>query len=327
MREFGIIRQYFNWPVTDFSLSADETDCGNILLPTGDDASAITVPTEHSLVQSIDTQVAGVHFPENAPADRIAQRALRCAISDLAAMGATPHSFHLALSLPSGIQESWIRDFSHGLKECALNYNIPLIGGDTTSAPVTVISIQVQGITPQNKILTRSGAQPGDNIWVTGQLGGASAVLQQIIDQPDTDIPLAQSYYYPKPCITAGKVLLPIATSAMDISDGLLQDAAHIASASGVVMNIKSNLIPLNPLMTSSGIREEDQLQYALTGGDEYQLLFTAPPSVDSMLERISKETELTCIGNVIQTNQNQRPEVLLDAEIPDFKRTGYQHF
>ncbi len=314
LTEFELIKHCFNWPQNN----------SDIICAVGDDASIVHVPSGYELVQSIDTQVADVHFPASAPAHLIAQRALRCAISDLAAMGATPQAFHLALSLPKNISQQWLESFSSGLRACADEYAIDLIGGDTTSSPAIVITLQVQGIVPAGKALTRNTAAIGDDIWLSGEVGRSAAALSNILESPkslvENDDSLAAAYFYPQAQIALGKQLQNLATSAMDISDGLLQDMSHIAKASQCCLNIESQLVPVSALAIKQ-CGQKPALQFALSGGDDYQLLFTAAKSVRAELEA------LHCfrIGTVQERIQDQW--VLLDSQPVDNKHMGYQHF
>ena len=325
MNEFELIKTFFDW--------ADSPE-ENIVKSIGDDCSIVQVPSGFELVQSIDTQVADVHFPAKAPADLIAQRALRCALSDLAAMGAKPQGFHLALSIPKEFQhisfQQWLKDFSKGLKACAQEFNIPLIGGDTTSSPVPVITIQVQGLVQAGKALRRDGAQVGDDIWLSGPTGLASAALEQVLENPADSSGLAQAYYYPQPQIELGTKLIGLANSALDISDGLLQDAAHTAKASGLTLDIDTAAVPTD-ILKGAGIRSETLLRHALTGGDDYQLLFTAPSSHSSQIAELNnlQGAQLVKIG---RTKAKEDQAVLLDSKPidsapADLTSSGYQHF
>ena len=325
MNEFELIKTFFDW--------ADSPE-ENIVKSIGDDCSIVQVPAGFELVQSIDTQVADVHFPAQAPADLIAQRALRCALSDLAAMGAKPQGFHLALSIPKEFPhisfQQWLTDFSKGLKACAQTFNIPLIGGDTTSSPVPVITIQVQGLVAAGKALRRDDAQIGDDIWLSGPTGLASAALEQVLSNPADSSGLAQAYYYPQPQVELGQKLIGLASSALDISDGLLQDAAHIAKASGLTLDIDSAAVPTD-ILKDADIQSETLLRHALTGGDDYQLLFTAPSSHSSQIAELNslQGVELVKIG---RTKAKEDQAVLLDSKAidsapADLTSSGYQHF
>lgn len=329
LTEFELIKHCFNWP----------QDNEYIICGVGDDASIIQVPSGYELVQSIDTQVADVHFPASAPAQLIAQRALRCAISDLAAMGAKPQAFHLALSLPKNTSQTWLESFSSGLRSCANEYDIPLIGGDTTSSPTLVITLQVQGLVPAGKALTRDKAQVGDDVWLSGEIGRSAAALKNILATPEAfrenDNGLAAAYYYPQAQIDLGQKLIGLASSAMDISDGLLQDASHIAKASLCCLNIESQNIPLN-ILSIEQFGQTQALQFALRGGDDYQLLFTAPIAVRKKIDalncyRIGSVRELVqesdSNNDSYSDSHSQEKWILLDDKIIKNTSMGYQHF
>jgi thiamine-monophosphate kinase len=325
LTEFELIKHCFNWPQNN----------ADIICAVGDDASIVQVPSGYELVQSIDTQVADVHFPATAPAQLIAQRALRCAISDLAAMGAKPQAFHLALSLPKNTSQTWLESFSSGLRACADEYQIPLIGGDTTSSPVAVITIQVQGLVPIGKALTRDKAQVGDDIWLSGEIGRSAAALKGILAcpeaLPENDDGLAAAYYYPQAQIDLGQKLIGLAHSAMDVSDGLLQDASHIAKASGCCLNIESQNIPLN-ILSIEQFGQTQALQFALRGGDDYQLLFTAPRGAQSALKMlgcfpVGKVQKVIQKISLESHTDTQAEWVLLDGQSVQNKIMGYQHF
>jgi len=328
LTEFELIKHCFNWPQNN----------DTIICAVGDDASIIRVPSGFELVQSIDTQVADVHFPATAPAQLIAQRALRCAISDLAAMGAKPQAFHLALSLPKDTPQTWLESFSSGLRACADEYRISLIGGDTTSCPTIVITIQVQGIVPTGKALTRDNAQVGDDIWLTGEIGSAAAALKGILADPEkmieksthltVGLDLAAAYFYPQAQISLGQKLIGLAHSAMDISDGLLQDASHIAKASNCRLNFSSNEIPISKLSIAQ-FGQSQALQFALSGGDDYQLLFTAAQQKRNALEirgcyRVG--TVEKRVDNKVESREKEE-WVLLDGKSVKNRTLGYQHF
>lgn len=308
----------------------------------GDDASVVMPPPQHTLVQSIDTQVADVHFPATAPAHLIAQRALRCAASDLAAMGATPQGFFLALTLPrkpisqsdqhSAQQErlDWLEHFAEGLRDAAHACQLSLLGGDTTSGDELVISCLVQGWLPANNTgLLRSGAQPGDQVWVSGNLGQGALALPQVLKNPAYSQGFAQRYYYPEPRLQAGQALLSMATSAMDISDGLLQDAGHIASASQICMQLQGERIP-----TAVAVGHPDW-PTCLTGGDDYELLFTAPADAAAQIQALSHTLGLPLqrIGDCraalpkTESDSGNAVELTLNGQPLTLERGGFQHF
>ncbi|MCD8530806.1 MAG: thiamine-phosphate kinase [Saccharospirillaceae bacterium] len=278
-------------------------------------------PAGCDLLQSIDTQVADVHFPATAPARLIAQRALRCAASDLAAMGAEPQGFHLALTLPDAEHE-WLADFASGLRDAAHTLDLDLLGGDTTSGPCLVITIQVQGWAPAGAALIRAGAQAGDDIWVSDTIGCGALALPQVLENPAQFSGLARHYYFPQVQMPLGIKLRNLATSCMDISDGLLQDAGHIARASGVTLEFDAATIP------TMAERTDRRWLQCLTGGDDYQLLFTVPAARRKDAEALREEfSGIARIGKVIA--HNGEDVVLQDEgrplELP--QHNGYQHF
>ncbi len=312
--EFALIREYFShgFPHTP-----------GILLGVGDDASLITLPDGCELAQSIDTQVAGIHFPVAAPAHLIAQRALRCAVSDLAAMGAEPQGFHLALTLPDNSRR-WLAAFTQGLRAAASEMNIALLGGDTTSGPALIISIQVQGCVPHGQALRRSTARAGDDVWVSGIIGASALALPSVLQQPESESGPAQAYYFPRPQLQLGIALRGIASACMDISDGLLQDAGHIARASGVSLMLFAEDIP------AAASFPGHQWLTCISGGDDYQLLFTAPPAQRECLQQLqSRFPAIRKIGVVQPSTDGSHTLTVHSAngpvEIP--AHAGYQHF
>ena len=310
--EFALIQQYF---------ASGFPSHTNTRLGVGDDCSVITLPHGFQLAQSIDTQVADVHFPAAAPADLIAQRALRCAVSDLAAMGAEPQGFHLALTLPDA-DPQWLQLFSEGLKAAASACQIDLLGGDTTSGKTRVITIAVQGIVPADQALTRSGAQAGDDIWVSGVIGASALALPRVLKNPAENSPTTKAYYFPEPQIKAGMALRTLASSCMDISDGLIQDAGHIARNSALSLEIDGDRIPLPETATA------EDFHTCISGGDDYQLLFTAAASQRETLLALSDQfPQLTRIGTVVALNADKPVRLLVSGEEQPLHRTGYQHF
>ncbi|MDK2778406.1 MAG: thiamine-phosphate kinase [Pseudomonadota bacterium] len=312
--EFALIREHFSH---GFPHNA------GILLGVGDDASLITLPDGCELAQSIDTQVAGIHFPATAPAHLIAQRALRCAVSDLAAMGAEPQGFHLALTLPDN-DRHWLADFTQGLRAAAGEMNIALLGGDTTSGPALIISIQVQGCVPHGQALRRDAARVGDDIWVSGVIGASALALPSVLQQPASASGPAQAYYFPRPQLQLGIALRGIATACLDISDGLLQDAGHIARASGVSLMLCAEDIP-----AAAGFPGKPWLT-CITGGDDYQLLFTAPAAQRPYLQQLQHRFPALRKVGVVQPSTEGKHRVAVHSAngpvaIP--AHAGYQHF
>ncbi len=265
--------------IQDFFAGLDRG--ASVRLGIGDDAAALSLPEGHLLHISTDTAVEGVHFLASlSPAD-VAYRSVTAAASDLAAMGATPEALLLALTLPEA-DRVWLEDFSRGLAEVSREIGAPLVGGDTTRGPLS-LTVTVLGSTPVDRYLTRSGAKIGDRLCVSGTLGDAAAGLAVLSGQLAVDetaaVVLTTRYARPSARLPLGQALRDCATSCIDISDGLLADAAHVASASGVGLEIDSALLPLSKTLRSSADLDQG-LDWALAGGDDYELLFTLPDNM-----------------------------------------------
>lgn len=325
LSEFELIQRYFQQP----GLAADPAQHTNVALGIGDDCALLTVPAGQQLAVSLDVLVADVHFPATADAALIAERALAVNLSDLAAMGAQPLGFTLGLTMPK-VDERWLEAFSKGLRNSALQYQCPLLGGDTTRGPLQ-IAIQIHGTLPVGSALTRSGAKVGDDVYVSGTLGRAGlalAVLRNTLPaaNPDQQAELLRAYYQPEPRLALGMALRGIATAAQDVSDGVLADLGHIANRSGKHIVVNAVAIPVAAVV-SALCPVPQALQLALTAGDEYELVFTAPQacrqSVAELAYRCS--VELSRIGAVREGSGVS----VLDAagESLKFASQGFQHF
>jgi thiamine-monophosphate kinase len=279
--EFDLIRRYFA------GMTPSRAD---VSLGIGDDAALVRVPPEQRLAVSIDTLVCGVHFLPTVSPQALGHKSLAVNLSDLAAMGAEPAWVTLALTLPAA-DESWLQGFAEGFAALARRYGVSLIGGDTTRGPLS-LTVQVHGFVPEDRVLRRSGAQLGDDIYVTGCLGDAALYLKlQQSGAPlpaDVDI-LRQRLERPEPRIEAGMALRDLATSAIDISDGLLADLGHILEASGVGASLSLDQLPLSAQFADWLSRSGDWTP-ALAGGDDYELCFTAPPERGLQIERVADE-------------------------------------
>jgi thiamine-monophosphate kinase len=345
--EFGIIQRYFAdtaFPSTVYSLNHEALRASELItLGIGDDAAALHIPEHQELLFSIDTQNVGVHFPVDAHPAWIAQRAFRCAVSDLAAMGATPLCFTLALTLPEANAE-WLEGFSRGLKQAAREFSCSLVGGDTTRGPLS-ITLQVHGLANKGTALKRSGAQPDDIIFVSGTLGGGAAYVKLMQEQRLGDKTLShaielfeQAYYFPASRIPLGRALPGRAHSAIDISDGLLADLGHICERSGVCAGLDLAKLPIMPELTTT-FGEQEACRLALTGGDDYELCFTAPERTVRKLLSASEDMEIaiTAIGKIgthtgdIRISARDRITCYdengspLDGSV--FTNSGYSHF
>lgn len=321
MKEFELINSYF-------------VDRGpkrkDVILGVGDDAALTKVPEDNLLVVATDTMVEGVHFFKDAPAKSIGHKCLAVNLSDFAAMGAEPAWASIAMTLPNS-DEAWIKEFTDGLFEIAEYYNVQIIGGDTTQGPLTV-TVSIKGFIREEKALLRSGAKIGDWIYVTGQLGDAALTVANKLGQVDLDANLAalseQKFNYPAARIAAGHVLRHAATSAIDVSDGLIQDLAHILKASDVSAELFVDKLPISPSVKSM-LPEEKAIELALIGGEDYELLFTLPEEQKAFLEQnaTAMGVEYTCIGQ-IKGAANSNITLFKDGEpYPMPSRQGFQHF
>lgn len=288
MGEFDLIRRYFTRSAQGGDANANAAGGSNaaadsvVRLGIGDDCALLAPRAGYELAISTDMLVAGRHFLPEVDAAALGWKSLAVNLSDLAAMGAQPLAFTLALALPEAAP-AWLEKFSSGLFECADHYGCILIGGDTTRGPLN-ICITVLGEVPAQSAIRRDGAHPGDDVWVSGCLGDASLGLRLLRAEAGLDdLSLAHrtaaiaALERPQPRVALGLALRGIATSMIDVSDGLLGDLAHILKASGqlgVVVDVDA--LPVSDALKS---RSQDlRLQAALAGGDDYELCFTAAP-------------------------------------------------
>lgn len=311
--EFALIERFFA-PLSGVS---SFLRCG-----IGDDCAVLTPAADEELLLSVDTLVEGVHFPPAYPPSQLAERALAVCLSDLAAAGASPRAFTLALTAPS-LDEPWLASFSEALAGAAGRYGLALAGGDTTRGPLC-LSLQVMGVAPRGAALLRSGARQGDDIYVSGNLGGARAALDflSIAEPTAFEQRCLQRYHRPEPRVALGEALRGVATAAIDISDGLAADLGHILRASAAGARLYCERLPL-----LEGLDKLAQgLDYALSGGDDYELCFTAPVAArDQLVELAERLTlPLTRVGE-ITTGQVLRC-IGSDGE-PVTPAGGYQHF
>lgn len=284
-----------------------------VSLGVGDDAAILSVPEGCELVTSIDTLVEGVHFPDDAFPEDIGYRCVAVAASDLAAMGARPLAMTLSLTVPEA-EDLWLHAFSEGIGQASTALRLPLVGGDTTRGPC-VISVQVFGTIERGQAVLRGGARPGDVVYVSGTLGdaaGALAILQSRWQAaPEHAEYLLGRYYRPTARLALGERLPGLASAAIDVSDGLLQDLGHIAAASGCAIEIRADDLPLSDALRSHADRQQ-QLNWALGGGDDYELCITVPAEREA-------PRGFTRIGAVLE-GQGVRCDV-------DVMQPGYTHF
>ncbi|MBD9504687.1 thiamine-phosphate kinase [Pseudomonas sp. PDM17] len=271
MGEFELIRRYF---ASAACAAGGET----VALGIGDDCALLAPRAGEQLAISTDTLVVGVHFPAVCDPFLLGQRALAVSASDLAAMGAAPIGFTLALTLPEA-DPAWLEGFARGLNQKAQECALVLIGGDTTRGPLAM-TVTVFGGVPAGQALTRAGARPGDLLCVGGPLGEAGGalplVLGEMTAEPSVAEPLLARYWSPQPQLDFGQALRGKATAALDISDGLLADCGHIARASGVALIVEADRLPQSPALEALLGAERAQ-QLKLGAGDDYVLAFTLP--------------------------------------------------
>jgi len=307
MGEFDLIERYFKAPA--LAMRSDDGVANNIALGIGDDCALLQPTAGMQLAISSDMLVEGRHFFADVDPFTLGHKALAVNLSDLAACGAKPLAFTLALALPEA-DEAWLAPFSRGLLALASKHNCTLMGGDTTQGPLN-ICITVFGEVPKNMALLRSGAKAGDDIYVSGTLGDARLALDAIrgnVSLPAEAFTAAKvRLETPTPRVSLGMALCGIASSAIDVSDGLLGDLGHILEQSrvGAVIDtsIAINLIAYQAInaTTNSQFTLQKQLQYVFSGGDDYELAFTAPASQRSAVQAaaIASNTPVTRIGQI----------------------------
>jgi thiamine-monophosphate kinase len=301
-------------------------------LALADDAGLIRLPGAPSLVATTDAMVEGVHYLPDADPFRLARKLLRVNLSDLAAMGAAPLAYLLTTALPARIADDWLERFAAGLARDQARYGIALLGGDSvsTEGPV-VLSVTALGRAEGDRVLRRSGARPGDAIFVTGTLGdgalGLKAARGELAGLAEAHIAaLAARYHLPTPRVALGRRLVGLASAAIDVSDGLPGDLGHICRASGVAARVQAASVPLSDAARAAVAHDPALLQTALAGGDDYELLFTLPPDRRAALAELAGDLDLqvTEIG-VIGEGEGL---AVLDAEgraVPGLK--GWSHF
>lgn len=318
--EFDIISRYFRRPAP------------NAVLGIGDDAALIAVPANNELAISTDALVCGTHFFVDADPYKLGYKSLAVNLSDMAAMGATPRWVLLALTLPDDLvkhQTSWLTEFSAGFFALADEYQVALIGGDTTAGPLSVC-IQIIGEVPAGKALRRRGAQIGDDIWISGHLGDAALVLNHELKKislaEDEITQCLPALLMPAARVELGQRLIELAHSAIDISDGLLADLGHILTASE-----KSACIAMDKIPCSAILKKYLSMPLAteclLAGGDDYELCFTASPVNRNKVASLAEELDihLTRIGEVC----SGKGVIVKDGEgkIITLESSGYEHF
>ena len=330
--EFDLIERFFKTGADSLRTDVDQS----VVLGIGDDCALIKPPANEEIAITSDMLVEGRHFFAGTDPALLGCKALAVNLSDIAAMGARPQGFTLAIALPVA-DEAWLEAFSKGLFGIAKAYSCPLIGGDTTTGPLT-ISITAFGSIPTGKAIRRSGAKPGDDIWVSGSLGDARltlAALRHEINLSSEDLQkIEHRMHQPTPRVELGIQLRNIASAALDVSDGLLGDLRHILKQSQLDAQIQLDQLPISITLQKQEISIQNQ--FASCGGDDYELCFTAPSSQRGNIQAISKSLNLplTLIGKTLPKKDMEVKLHLLDAsgkELSDIEAApllkSFDHF
>ena len=323
--EFELIRKYFA------PLAAGAP--GSLALE--DDACTYRPPDDTELVLTADALIEGRHYLADDPADLVARKMLRVNLSDLAAKGAKPVGYLMTMALGPAIDEAWIAAFTSGLAHDQKEFDIPLMGGDTVATPgPTSLSVTALGVVPVGRALRRTTAAPGDRLYVSGTIGDGVLGLR-VLRRELTGLTrshaeaLADRYHLPQPRLALGRALLEgsLAGASMDVSDGLVGDAAHIAEASRCGLIIHADRVPLSAAAEHALADDLELLPTILSGGDDYELLFTAPDEAAPKIARLAANLSLpiTEIGEVT----NRTGVTVLDRDGVEIRMTqgGFQHF
>lgn len=318
MKEFDLIGRYF----VDGGYQRKD-----VVVGIGDDCAVTTVSPNQQLAITTDTLVGGVHFLADAPARSVAYKAVAVNLSDLAAMGAEPAWISLSLAM-SEVDEAWLADFAEGMYDLTRYYSVQLIGGDTVKGPLSM-TITAQGFIPPGNELKRSTARPGDWIFVTGTLGDAAAgldILTRKLDVADgiRDY-LINRHLYPTPRVATGTALRRLASACIDVSDGFLSDLGHILRNSGCGANVQVDRLPISSQLNDT-VDEDEAYRYALTGGDDYELIFTVNEEQKGNLETALASTgvKVTCVGQV--TGHTDKLDLKCKNVPYTVEGTGYEH-
>jgi thiamine-monophosphate kinase len=297
---------------------------GAVVTGIGDDCAVLRLPAGQDLLTTTDFSLENVHFRRAwHPAESVGHRCLARGLSDIAAMGGEPVACFLSLALPAKLSQAWVDGFTKGLLRLAGEFSVPLAGGDTAQSATKILAdIVVLGSVPKGKAMLRSGARPGDRVYVTGSLGGSAAALDLLFSKRKLATKQFPKHFFPQPRISQGQFLRAknFASSMIDISDGLSTDLNHICEESGVGAEIWANAIP------RARIGKNDQpveLKFALHGGDDYELLFTAHTGrpLPSAISGVS----MTCIGEI--THARKVSIITETGKRLPLKAGGWQHF
>jgi len=298
-----------------------------------DDAAVLDIPADMRLVVAADMAVEGVHYNDDDPPQLIARKLLRYNLSDLAAMGAEPRAYLLTLAKPHSRSSDWVAGLAEGLAVDQEEFAITLVGGDTTAtAGPACLSITVLGLVKEGCELRRSGARPGDALFVSGTIGdgalGLLALRGKLEGLDAAELAwLVGRYQLPEPRLALGRALAGVASATIDISDGLVADLEHICSASSVGAAIEVQNVPLSPSGARAISGDEGLRATALTGGDDYELLFSVPPGAVGSLEAIEQSTGIS-VSRIGSVQSGSTVEVTgHDGKSLDIEESGFRHF
>lgn len=328
--EFDLIGKYFR------PLASAESGAADLC----NDAAVLAPKDGHHLVVTMDTLVSGVHFLEFTPPHFIAAKTLRVNLSDLAAMGAEPAWYTLSLSLPSGGEniygDDWLDSFTQALEVEQMLYAITLVGGDTVSTPGPLsLSVTAMGWVKTGQEMKRSGAKPGDIIYTSGTIGDATLGLAAVQGdfselEPSSLEILTERYHRPQPRLDLGRELYGLASAAIDISDGLVQDMGHICTCSKVTATIRADDIPLSAVGQGIVENDPDMMNVIMSGGDDYELVFCVPPERQNAVTNLADKLNLslTPIG-VVEADGAGNQVKIIDGDGVEIRMptTGYRHF
>lgn len=319
MTEFELIRTYF---------ASQPVQRADVRVGIGDDAAVVEAPAGTETVITTDVMVAGVHFFEDTEPAALGYKALAVNLSDLAAMGAAPAWFLLDLTMPE-VDAAWVEAFARGMYELAERHEVQLIGGDTSRGPLA-IAITAIGLLPRGGAMRRQGAAVGDVIYVTGTLGDAALAVaarrgELAVPREQDASGLRDRLAYPAPRIDEGVKLRDYASSAIDVSDGLLADLGHILESSGVGARLNLGALPLSPSYRSC--LAQVGWDYALAGGDDYELCVTVPPARVGRVDALAAASgfALAAVGEITKGRAIEIYDAL--GKIYEPKRKSYEHF
>lgn len=318
MAEFSIIQRYLS------SLSQD----GSVVLGIGDDAAVLDCPEGYQLVQTVDTMVKNIHFDDSFGPEDLAHKLLHVNLSDIAAMGAQPKWATVALTLPE-IKEGWLEKFSRCLHQLCRDNALNLVGGDTTQGPLSV-TLNLTGIVKKGEFITRDGAKDDDDIYVSGSLGDAALALS-LSNGPLEEAsiaPLVNRLKRPTARLNLGKTLYGIANSCIDLSDGLIADLGHICAKSQCSAKLFIENLPLSDAYRNQFSEDNLDMDYALNGGDDYELCFTVDKSKRDKIQSLKTLTscDISLVGEICLT-ENPMVIPLLQGEKYQCNRQGWEHF